>query len=49
MRKIVLMIMGIVLATMPLSAQDIGLANICHDTFDASHNGSLQLNFEVNF
>jgi len=28
---------------------DIGLANICHDTFDASHNGSLQLNFGVNF
>ena len=28
---------------------DIGLANICHDTFDASHNGSIQLNFGVNF
>ena len=28
---------------------DIGLANICHDTFDTSHNGSLQLNFGVNF
>lgn len=28
---------------------DIGLANICHDTFDTSHNGSVQLNFGVNF
>ena len=28
---------------------DIGLTNICHDTFDTSHNGSLQLNFGVNF
>lgn len=28
---------------------DIGLANICHDTFDTSHNGGLQLNFGVNF
>lgn len=28
---------------------DIGLANICHDTFDASHNGSLQLSVGVNF
>lgn len=28
---------------------DIGLANICHDTFDTSHNGCLQLNFGVNF
>jgi hypothetical protein len=28
---------------------DIGLANISHDTFDTSHNGSLQLNFGVNF
>lgn len=28
---------------------DIGLANICHDTFDKSRNGALQLNFGVNF
>ena len=28
---------------------DIGLANICHDSFDKSHNGALQLNFGVNF
>lgn len=28
---------------------DLGLANICHDTFDKSNNGSLQLNFGVNF
>ena len=28
---------------------DIGLANICHDTFDTSHNGGLQLNLGVNF
>lgn len=28
---------------------DIGLANICHDTFDKSNNGGLQLNFGVNF
>lgn len=28
---------------------DIGLANICHDTFDTSRNGSIQLNFGVNF
>ena len=28
---------------------DIGLSNICHDTFDTSHNGSLSLNFGVNF
>ncbi len=28
---------------------DIGLANICHDTFDTSHNGGLLLNFGVNF
>lgn len=28
---------------------DIGLANICNDTFDTSHNGSLMLNFGVNF
>lgn len=28
---------------------DIGLANICHDTFDTSHNGCLTLNFGVNF
>lgn len=28
---------------------DIGLANICHDTFDKSRNGGLQLNFGVNF
>ncbi len=27
---------------------DLGLANICHDTFDTSHNGNLQLNFGVN-
>lgn len=28
---------------------DIGLANICHDSFDKSRNGALQLNFGVNF
>ena len=28
---------------------DIGLSNICHDTFDTSHNGCLMLNFGVNF
>jgi len=28
---------------------DIGLANICHDTFDTSHNGCLTLNLGVNF
>ena len=28
---------------------DIGLSNICHDTFDKSKNGCLQLNFGVNF
>lgn len=28
---------------------DIGLSNICHDTFDTSHNGCLTLNFGVNF
>ena len=28
---------------------DIGLANICHDSFDKSHNGALLLNFGVNF
>lgn len=28
---------------------DLGLANICHDTFDTSHNGNLQLNVGVNF
>ena len=28
---------------------DIGLANICHDTFDKSRNGALLLNFGVNF
>lgn len=28
---------------------DIGLANICHDTFDTSHNGCLALSFGVNF
>ena len=28
---------------------DIGLGNICHDTFDTSHNGCLYLNFGVNF
>lgn len=28
---------------------DIGLSNICHDTFDRSHNGCLILNFGVNF
>lgn len=28
---------------------DIGLANICHDTFDTSHNGALMLNVGVNF
>lgn len=28
---------------------DLGLANICHDTFDTSRNGSLQVNFGVNF
>ena len=26
-----------------------GLSNICHDTFDTSHNGCLSLNFGVNF
>jgi len=30
-------------------AYDIGLSNICHDTFDRSHNGCLTLNFGVNF
>lgn len=30
-------------------AYDIGLSNICHDMFDTSHNGSLALNFGVNF
>lgn len=28
---------------------DIGLSNICHDTFDKSRNGCLSLNFGVNF
>lgn len=28
---------------------DIGLSNICHDTFDTSHNGCLALHFGVNF
>lgn len=28
---------------------DIGLSNICHDTFDTSHNGCLGLNVGVNF
>lgn len=28
---------------------DIGLSNVCHDTFDVSHNGCLSLNFGVNF
>lgn len=28
---------------------DVGLANICHDEFDTSHNGCLTLNFGVNF
>lgn len=28
---------------------DIGLSNICHDTFDKSKNGCLILNFGVNF
>jgi len=28
---------------------DIGLSNICHDTFDRSHNGCLSINFGVNF
>jgi len=28
---------------------DIGLANICHDTFDKSRNGCLALTFGVNF
>ena len=28
---------------------DIGLSNICHDTFDTSHNGCLYLNCGVNF
>ena len=28
---------------------DIGLANICHDEFDTSHNGCLSLNVGVNF
>ena len=27
---------------------DLGLANICHDTFDTSRNGALLLNFGVN-
>lgn len=27
---------------------DLGLSNICHDTFDKSKNGTLQLNFGVN-
>ena len=30
-------------------AYDLGLTNICHDEFDASHNHSLQLNVGVNF
>lgn len=28
---------------------DIGLANVCHDSFDSSHNSSVQINFGVNF
>lgn len=28
---------------------DIGLANVCHDTFDTSRNGCLALTFGVNF
>ena len=28
---------------------DIGLVNICHDSFDKSHNGALLLSFGVNF
>lgn len=28
---------------------DIGLSNICHDTFDTSHNGCLSLTVGVNF
>ena len=28
---------------------DIGLANICHDTFDRSRNGAVMFNFGVNF
>lgn len=28
---------------------DLGLANICHDEFDTSHNRSLSLSFGVNF
>ena len=28
---------------------DIGLANICHDEFDSSHNGCLTLSIGVNF
>lgn len=28
---------------------DLGLANICHDEFDTSHNGCLTLNIGVNF
>lgn len=27
---------------------DLGLSNICHDTFDKSKNGTLQLNFGIN-
>ena len=30
-------------------SHDIGPSNICHDTFDPSHNGCLYLNFVVNF
>ena len=30
-------------------SHDVGLSNICHDTFDISHNGCLYLNFGVNF
>lgn len=28
---------------------DIGITNICHDTFDTSHNGCLALSFGANF
>lgn len=27
---------------------DLGLSNVCHDTFDKSKNGALQLNFGIN-
>ena len=39
----------LLIMTMINLTYDIGLANICHDSFDKSRNGALQLNFGVNF